>query len=98
MFPSNEWSAKKEILPKSQCLNNLEKQWLIDFDINWAILLISTLKLSLILTATCQNTNGRWIRFKDTKMIKKSVGCYIPSTVKTVRTLEDGMGNVKGSL
>ena len=86
---------KKKILPESQCWNDLAKQWITDFDINWGRLLISTLKLSLILTATYQNTNGHWIRSKDTKIIKKSVGSYIPSTVMT---LEDGKGSVKGKL
>ena len=76
---SIEWmecKKKKKIPPESQCWNDLAKQWITDFDINWGRLLISTLKLSLILTTTYQNTNGHWIRSKDNKIIKKSVGSY----------------------
>lgn len=37
---------------------------------------ISALKLFLILVVTCQDINGRWIRSKETKMIKETIDWY----------------------
>lgn len=69
---------EKKIMPKSQGLTRTQRnnEFLISTLVEEDFQLISALKLSLILRATCQDINGHWVESKETKMITESIDCY----------------------
>lgn len=69
---------EKKIMPKSQGLTRTQRnsEFLISALAEEDFQLISALKLSLILIATCQDINGHWVESKEMKMITESIDCY----------------------